>query len=530
MTRRAHNSTFPADFQFQGKAYSGPADLFRSITPQPKVGINTFLGRLRKLKQNDLITDEAVYESLYLSAADYRKKYGVRKTWLYISGRRVDLESFYRSGESRAAVSYRTLWQRVRNRKKGLDWETLDLALTLTEADWISFYGGGRHRSFVYEGELYPEHFGRSFHGVSAFLKSVGRYLEKSTIWSRLKAGWDLDAALSIPVEIETARRGLTYKLTRVKTGQVYIGLTLGSLDQRWAFHVMNARSGAKTRLAKAILEDGLESFAREILEEGIESPQILKEREAFWVAQFDALGPRGLNTAKAGGLGAPRGKKIEVSGESFRSIQEATQVLAQRTGLAPHVVGRRLRRGEALPVKARRRSKHPDAGSNLFRRWLALLKRHSGRVDPVWGESYDIFKSDVEPSSGEGLELVRKDDSRPWGPTNFEWVTPQRKMEISRGKPLRVHGVNYPSVKAVAEAYGIGLSTLKHRLEKQGLSPEQAAEAPLSATSYRNSRDRIVIDGQVFRSKRQAILYIAKTRGLTENQAKYRFDKGDFS
>jgi hypothetical protein len=186
--KRAHNSIFPADFRFKGAAYLGPTDLFKSIRPKPNVVLNTFVSRLRRLRQHGAMTNEAIREALYLPPEDYQKKYGVRKTWVDISGTGLDLESFYRGEASRAGVSYRTFWSRVRSVKARelLDWATLEHALTLSGPDWISFYGGGRHRRFVYEGELCPEHRGRSFHGISAFLKTLGRYSEKSAIWSRL--------------------------------------------------------------------------------------------------------------------------------------------------------------------------------------------------------------------------------------------------------------------------------------------------------------------------------------------------------
>ena len=72
-------------------------------------------------------------------------------------------------------------------------------------------------------------------------------------------------------------------------------------------------------------------------------------------------------------------------------------------------------------------------------------------------------------------------------------------------------------------------MSTLKNRINQQGMSVEQAIAAPLAATSYKHSQHPIVVDGREFRSKRQAILYIAETRGITEDQAKYRFNTGAF-
>ncbi len=530
MPKRANNSTFPADFRFEGVAYFGPTEIYRNVRPRPNVTLNTFRSRMWRLSRDGALSDSSIREALYLSPQECKAKYGARRTWVQVGDKRIDLLAYYNSEESRAMVSYRTFWSRLR---RGVNADTrdpvvLEHALTFSRADWISFYGGGRHKSFIYDGELYPDHRGEEFHGVSSFLKTIGRYSEKATVWSRLKAGWDLDTALSVPVEHETERKGLVYKLTRLSTGQVYVGLTQGSLDRRWAFHIMTARNGSTSKLSEAIRSDGPGGFSLEVIEAEIEAPRELKQREIFWADELEVFGEKGLNTAKAGGLGTPRGKRTEVNGETFQSLKEAAHVLGERTGLALHVVESRLRVGAPLPTKARRHSKHPDAGSNLFRRWLALLKRHPKAVDPLWKNSYDNFKADVADTFREGFELVRKDTSKPWSTTNFEWVTVQQKIEKIHGSSVRVRGVEYPSLKAVADEYGIGVSTLKDRLRRQGMSPDEAVSKPLSATSYRGSGT--IVDGRVFRSKRQAILHIAKTRKITEHQAKYRFNKGEYS
>jgi len=215
-------ASLPAVLRFEGLEYSGPTALFDSVRRRPVVGLNTFVGRLNRLKRNGTLSDETVREALYSSQEDYRRKHGIRKTWVEVSGERIDLEAFYRAENSRAVVTYRTFWSRIRRRDimETLDEKRLQHALSLSGPEWISHYGGGRHRSFVYEGDLYPEHKGRFFHGISAFLRVLGRYSERSLVWSRLKAGWDLDTALSIPVEYENERKGLIYKLTRVRTGQ----------------------------------------------------------------------------------------------------------------------------------------------------------------------------------------------------------------------------------------------------------------------------------------------------------------------
>lgn len=525
--RRAHNSRWPPTISFRGLSFQGPSDLFRRVQPRPSVGQATFMGRLKKARADGDLSDSRLAEALYLPALEYRGKYGVRKTWVDLPGRRATLEEIFTEARERVAISFRTLWQRVRRLRLSdcLDAESIEDALTLSSADWRTFYGGGRRRSFEYAGDLYREHRGRTFRSLASFLKIIGNYEDRSTIWSRLKAGWGLDAALIEPVVDEVHRTGSIYKATRRRTGQVYVGLTILTLEGRWAHHVALARKGGTGKLSRAIAEDGPEGFDLEVLECGIEGSEALERREEYWVRKLGALGPNGLNTAQPGGLGLRRGKRTRYEGEEFGSLAEAAAVLGKRRGLAPHVVARRLSAGKELPARARKRSRHPDAGSKLYRIWLALKKRHPGEVDQPWLEDYDAFKSCVAPSRVEGHELVRKDSSRRWGPENFEWVSTQEKILRIHGRQLTVSGVTYPSLRAAAAAFGVVPSTLKYRLAK-GLTPEEALGLPLGVTSYRKSGRSIVFDGSTFRSKRQAILHIARTRGISEGQARSRLER----
>lgn len=528
MERQVHNSTWAQGIEFRGRHFQGPTELYRCVDPRPAVPLATFVGRLNRFRVGGDLSEARLEEALYLSASAFRAKYGVRKSWIVLNGEQFPLTAVYEEAQDRRTVTYRVFWQRVRRleRCEAKSSESVEDALTLGPADWRTFYGGGRHRTFVYAGDEFPEQVGRSFHSRAAFLKTIGRYQDRSTVWSRLKAGWDLDAALIEPVVNEVGRTGRIYTVTRRRTGQVYVGLTVLSLEGRWAHHVASSRKGGAGKLSRAIAEDGSEAFDLDVVEDGIVGSENLKDRERFWVRKLDALGPQGLNTAKAGGLGLRRGKKVEFEGEEFDSMTEAAAMISGRRGLEPHVVATRLREGAALPERARRHSRHPRAGSNLFRIWLALKRRHPGAVETCWMESFDAFETDVEPSREKGLELVRKDSDRPWGPRNFEWVSTSEKVARTHGTQVVIGGRTYKTIRAAAEAHGLGVSTLKYRLSK-GLSIEEAVSAPLGATSFRNPRLPLVVDGLRFRSKRQAILYIARSRKLTEGQAKYRFEQG---
>ena len=87
------------------------------------------------------------------------------------------------------------------------------------------------------------------------------------------------------------------------------------------------------------------------------------------------------------------------------------------------------------------------------------------------------------------GHQLGRPDTSKPWGKENFAWLTAKEKIEIMTGKKVAAFGIEYPSLEALAARFGIGVSTLKDRIRRQGLSVEAALELPLGRTSRRSTR-----------------------------------------
>ena len=88
------------------------------------------------------------------------------------------------------------------------------------------------------------------------------------------------------------------YKITRIKTGEIYIGQTT-SIDKRWQEHVKTALGVGNltsSQLHRIMREDGPENFTFEILEETPKDK--LREREAFYIDFYDSK-TYGLNTVK---------------------------------------------------------------------------------------------------------------------------------------------------------------------------------------------------------------------------------------
>lgn len=86
------------------------------------------------------------------------------------------------------------------------------------------------------------------------------------------------------------------YKITRMKTGEIYIGQAV-NVSTRWAEHVkaaLGVGTLASSQLHRVMSEDGPEQFIFELLEET--PKEKLKERESYYIDFYDSKN-YGLNT-----------------------------------------------------------------------------------------------------------------------------------------------------------------------------------------------------------------------------------------
>ncbi len=86
------------------------------------------------------------------------------------------------------------------------------------------------------------------------------------------------------------------YKITRLKSGEIYIGQTT-SVDKRWQEHVKSALGVgtlASSQLHRVMRSDGPENFTFELLEEVPKDK--LRERESYYIDFYDSK-TYGLNS-----------------------------------------------------------------------------------------------------------------------------------------------------------------------------------------------------------------------------------------
>ena len=524
--KRAPNSRWADGLTFKGCLYTGPYAIHAAADPSKRVPVQTF--SLRLSIRSVFLDDEVIEECLYMPSADYQAKHSPRITWIEVEGVTVSASELY-AAIPKPSVTYPNFRQRLKRLERAgrLSAASIDFAGVATEEVWHDEHGGGRRTRFTYDGDDHPELVGTTFASIAAFLKKIGRYNDRYLVRRRLLAQWSIDAALNEPAVPATDRSSRIYKITRLSTGQMYIGLTLLDPSSRFAQHKRKAFEGSTTPLHEAMREDGPDGFMVEMVEDGLLSEEV-GQREKYWIAALDTLHPSGLNKATGGQRGAGKSKPTVYEGEEFPSMEAAAGTLGKRHGLAKHVVLKRLQAGEPLPLSARKQSDHEAAGSGPWRRWKSMINRvdqkGEGALDPVWRD-YDRYIADVGKAPAEDYQLLRLNAALPWGPSNFEWGSPQTKMEQINGQALVVFGTRFPTLNAVAKHYGIGASTLKNRIFKQGMSSEQAVSVPVGATS-RKGKPPINVQGRDFASITAAARQIASETGEPVETVRYRLRK----
>lgn len=83
-------------------------------------------------------------------------------------------------------------------------------------------------------------------------------------------------------------------------TQKRYIGQTKYSAERRLLSHIKAAIRGSQYDFHKAIVELPLNSWVTEILEENIQTQDVLNEREIYWIDYFDSY-KNGYNHTKGG-------------------------------------------------------------------------------------------------------------------------------------------------------------------------------------------------------------------------------------
>jgi len=95
----------------------------------------------------------------------------------------------------------------------------------------------------------------------------------------------------------------IIYKITNVINNKIYIGQTIGSLNNRWNDHCSAGKN--KSAVRNAIKKYGKESFKIEIIYTA-SSREELNIKEIYYIQQFNSVFPNGYNLQLGGGSRNP--------------------------------------------------------------------------------------------------------------------------------------------------------------------------------------------------------------------------------
>lgn len=441
-----------------------------------------------------------------------------RETILSIEGKSFSLNKYYLSllEISKPKVKYNNFRQCVKSMEKRelLSWDIISEAFTMDNAEWISSYGGGKHKPFTYTGTKYPEYSGITFRSLSKFCRKINKYDMYNLIKVRLLNKWDIDSAVIEPPK-DYDSIGSIYILKSDNTNLQYIGQTTKPIDMRFEEHKQSFnenRTHISTLLHNAFNKYGIDSFRIELLENYI-SMDKSTERENFWMKEYNTLCPNGLNMIKGQNSAHGQGKKIEYLGIEYPSIATAVRILHKEHPEIPdYTIEKCIRDNKILPTRVRIQSKHIDAGSAYQRRWNS--QKNKGNLCEEWrngDDGYEQFKIDMGKPPNDEYKLFKKNQSLPHSKENSEWISLQASIERISGKSISIHEKVFPTHTAVAKKYEIPLSTLNYRLA-HGETPEQAIMPRKNSTK----KQTIIIEDKVFSSKDECFKYMSSKYSIT--------------
>lgn len=168
---------------------------------------------------------------------------------------------------------------------------------------------------------------GKKFSTMSAAAKSYG--YSPTTVNAKLLKGWSPEQALGLKKRrgFHPGLIGIVYILKNKINKKIYIGATLGSLSNRWEWHVhkSNYKYLKKDSIAEAINKYGKNNFTKRTLQR-LKNIHELSQLERYYINKYDSKAPNGYNLSTGGfGLGN-LGKKINIKGLKFKTIKDAAK------------------------------------------------------------------------------------------------------------------------------------------------------------------------------------------------------------
>ena len=243
------------------------------------------------------------------------------------------------------------------------------------------------------------------------------------------------------------------YLVTNKVNGKVYVGLTIGPLENRLKQHFAAARRGRKSAFSNAIMKYGEDAFRIELISTDARTYEELQELEVLEIAKRDAI-RNGYNTALGGSIGTS--KSITIAGKTYVSYAGA----AEAHGVDPVVFALRVSRLKWSPEQAaglagkdwQGKAISVAVGGKNFES-LGEAAKFCGQIPGTVHSRYRLKGWTIEQALG---------------------IEPPPHRAPPSAKRASILGVEYESISKAAVALEVSENALRRHI-RLGLTPDDA-------------------------------------------------------
>jgi hypothetical protein len=147
-----------------------------------------------------------------------------------------------------------------------------------------------------------------------------------------------------------------------------------------------------------------------------------------------------------------------------------------------------------------RQRERHGMTGTRVYHIWRQMryrcrnanapeYDRYGGRgirVCPKWDASFEAFYKDMGDPPTDKHTIERSDNNKGYRLSNCYWATYKQQLNNTRANRLVTAFGKTQSLTLWAEEYNLPVTTLKNRLFRAKMDPEEALKAGLYAQQRR--------------------------------------------
>ncbi len=269
--------------------------------------------------------------------------------------------------------------------------------------------------------------------------------ISEEIVRRRLKNGWSTEQAFGLKKRknYHPGKIGIIYLIKNKINQKIYIGATLGSLSNRWKWHIEKSRQDKKVTkgsLREAIKEYGKNNFSKKIIKR-CKYLSDLSEQEKYYIKKYNSRYPKGYNISP-GGIGFGNlGKKVKIDNKNFSNLSDA----AKFYNIHPGTFVTRLHAGWSL-----------DEAAGL---------KKNNKIPPNFRQIEIDGKKFINLREATRYYKITYDTVTSRLSKNWDIDKALKTPKIDLSKKIRVKGKIFSSIRQAAKYFKIHPSTAASRL-----------------------------------------------------------------